>query len=135
MNAKVLHIYWLRVVFLLNLWPRDRETDFATNRNHPIEITKSCGENATGCSWFGQRPVQSGRATRLTPTNPVSMDTAHLKRRATRPPRQPKRAAWPPTAELRTTTDEIGSLETLVTSTASNEPPVRWVVAISPQHS
>ena len=40
-------------------------------------MTGGCAKIATGCCCFGQRSVQSSRATRLTPTNPVSMDTAH----------------------------------------------------------
>ena len=44
---------------------------------HPIEMTGGCAEIATGCCCFGQRSMQSSRVTRLAPTNPVSVDTAH----------------------------------------------------------
>ena len=40
-------------------------------------MTGGCAEIATGCCCFGQRSVQSSRATRLAPTNPVSVDTVH----------------------------------------------------------
>ena len=40
-------------------------------------MTGGCAEIATGCCCFRQRSVQSGPATRLAPTNPVSVDTAH----------------------------------------------------------
>ena len=50
------------------------------NRNHPIEITGGCAEITTGCCCFGQRSVQSSRATRLAAINPVSVDTAHKER-------------------------------------------------------
>ena len=51
--------------------------DFATNRNPTNRNGRGCAEIAIGCCCFGQRFVQSSRATRLAPTNPVSFDTVH----------------------------------------------------------
>ena len=59
-----------------NLWPRAIEIK-SPYRNHPIEITGGCAEITTGCCSFGQRSVQSSRATRLAAINPVSVDTTH----------------------------------------------------------
>ena len=69
---------------------------FATNRNPPNRNGRGCAEIATGFRCFGQRFVQSSRATDWRrPTQ--CLLTLRTRRRANRPPLQSKQAVCAPT--------------------------------------